>query len=225
MLIKLNYSEVRGARVKASKDGKSKSLIPLVVCDESNISDALVRFSLMGKPVPILYTGTPDILPHMVIDDSIVIIEREINEVDLSLSLDVAQIDSRVTIVYKLPDNFLNIKSVHDMCVKHENVRFVGGNLALIEGVRLGYVPLEDFTTKDLTKTPIVTNGVDGYIPMFEKQDFDTIEYTNKEKPVKIKTAPREKIEKIPKEPKEPKVKKEKVKKAPSLFAKYLWVA
>lgn len=216
MLVTIPFSELQGNKIKGLVNGKKITAVPLVNVTSAELSEVAL-YPERYKGVIFNYIGDMQQAQSLYVekkDFEIICIYNPttLEEVPQLLHY----VPNYMTCVIQLPQEFSDMRILKSYCSVHPNIRFVGGHLLQIEGVRIGYVD-NTFISKKSNGLSVVTNGLDGLYMVYDYTQIEELDFIKyKEKTAKVREPkppkekkPKEKVDK-PKTPKEPKPKKQK---------------
>lgn len=137
----------RGVSIKAKYNGKKQQVLLRLLCDETNVKEA-VDLARVSKNVAMLeYQGNDEYKALSLMRNTGVYIGRvfncgnNIDESELERLVD--DVPQCVTPIIYFPDDFSDLELVWKLAQKFPNVRFCGGKLFAIEGIKIGAVGLD----------------------------------------------------------------------------------
>lgn len=143
MILKIDYADMLGTGISVIKGKAKKKPDIIMVVNESNVADAIVKYGSMVKRF--LYTGVEygvlngldcsKLMVKVVVDSG----EENMEVIDAKLS---AVPD--VNVVLSFAEGYSNMHFIRDVCQRYSRVRVCGGHFCQLEGVRLGCVSKDD---------------------------------------------------------------------------------
>lgn len=179
-------SMYRGMNVTTKVGSKKHKVLFKIACDDLNLSSCINLAKESSNVVCLDYQGLDENEEYRGIKSSDLYILKQfhfgndINEDDVRRIVE--SLPTGVTPIIKLEDDFKDLKFVCDMCSLFPKLRFSGGNLFRVDGVRLGYVDsaiLDDLGIK-YTNDFYTTEVEDSVIATL---DADKLEFTVSTKP------------------------------------------
>lgn len=131
----------KGALTKYAN--KEQQVLFRVTVDDFNFEEALECYKNDANIVMLEYEGTDDYLENVskekcagvyitkCVDVGTDVMDKDIDKIMLS-------IPSCIVVVIRLPQEFNDMKFIKDMCDKYSNIRFCGGTIFRLDGVRVG---------------------------------------------------------------------------------------
>lgn len=155
--------------VKAGKF-KDESVVFTVSADASNISEVLETVRGSKNVVAVEYFGNPleqgnlkDLDLSSVYTYCIVNIGDIFTEDDVKLY---AGINPNLHIVFKVSDDFADLRKVWDYSNKYSNIRISGGDLINLKGINWGTIPYKVYQKKGISCKDTIS--VEDFIPATE---------------------------------------------------------
>lgn len=178
MILSLSYEDITGSAVRGEVNGKSVNFFMRVKVNESNIEEALTKLKGNKWVVAFDYVGDPEFLKTVDIGDSVVIITKEVEKLDMNVDFLLNGLDRRVRVVLKLPKTYTDMKSIYDYSRKYPNVRFCGGKFLRLEGCNIGCIGQSDvFRKVPDSKLSIVSEGCSCVFQNIHIDDLDVVEF------------------------------------------------
>ena len=127
--------------VSTKYNGKKQKVLFRVLCDDTNLKEAVKLAKSSSNVLSVVYQGiTNDFSEYDLNGVSLV---KEFNVGDNVSSSDIVDIldsvSDNITPVLLLPETFKDLQLIYNLCNQYDRIRFVGGKLFPINGVRLGY--------------------------------------------------------------------------------------
>lgn len=208
MLLKLDYNHALNTGAKGEVNGKKTNFFMVMNVDETNFEQAINRYGKTKGVVAFNFVGQPNFLqtsPLVGMSEKPVLFEQDVTQgVNLAgIQQVMMALPSTVRVVFKLSDEFKDMRFIHSESQKYPNIRFEGGHLVRLAGCKIGAIDPADIPKKiavsriDLTPSP-QNSAVMAYIHI---DDVDTIEfYQYKDVQPKAPRTPKVKTEKTPKD-------------------------
>lgn len=137
--------QFKGKVITAKFENKKYRVLLRVRCDDLTLLDAIELAKKSKNIVMLEYQGTGDSMQYSALTPNMVgnvyigrIVEFGNNISDEDIEGVLEDTPETVTPILKLPDDFSNLELVWKLCKKYEKVRFCGGCLFSIDGVRIG---------------------------------------------------------------------------------------
>ena len=150
--------QFKGCNLSTKYNGKKHKVYLRLVCDDLTLSDGLNLAKLCPSIVAIEYTGAEsnETFMNLGTDNSLYVYKlyehgNNITENDVKLILESTPVG--VTPVIHLPDTFVDLHFIYKMCKSYPRVRFCGGNLFCVDGVRLGCIGVDILDKLDIKYT------------------------------------------------------------------------
>ena len=146
--------EYRNKTVFAKVANKKQQIVFKINADASSFDEAVAESKANKNVAMIEFQGSADFLNEKELDDSNVYVGvihnvgSDITEEDIQNVL--SWFPSWVTVIFKLPEDYKDIYFLHKMCEKYSRVRFAGGVLFDIDGVRVGCVGFDTLRKMDV---------------------------------------------------------------------------
>lgn len=208
MLLKLNYNHALNTGAKGEVNGKKTNFFMVMNVDETNFEQAIDRFGKTKGVVAFNFVGNPSFLqtsPSIGISEKPILFEQDVSQgVDLvGIQQTMLALPQSIRVVFKLHEDFNDMRFVYSESQKYPNIRFEGGHLVRLAGCKIGAIDPNDIPKKiavnriDLTPSP--QNSA--VMPYIHIDDVDTIEfYQFKDAQTKTPRASKVKTPKTPKE-------------------------
>ena len=131
----------KGALTKYAN--KEQQVLFRVTIDDFNFDEAIECYKKDVNIVMLEYEGTDEYLKATTMDKCKGVYMTKSIDVGTDVTSDdidkiVSTYPSFLTLIIKLPQEFNDMKFIKDMCNKYSNIRFCGGTLFQLDGVRLG---------------------------------------------------------------------------------------
>lgn len=184
MLLKLNYDHALNTGAKGEVNGKKTNFFMVMNVDETNFEQAIDRYGKTKGVVAFNFVGNPTFLqtsPLIGLSEKPILFEQDVSQgVDLvGVQQTMLALPQTIRVVFKLNEDFKDMRFVHSESQKYPNIRFEGGNLVRLAGCKIGAIDPADIPKKiavsriDLTPSP-QNSAVMAYIHI---DDVDTIEF------------------------------------------------
>ena len=137
-------SQYKVGNISTKYNGKKHKVLFRVFCDDVNIKDAIQLSKESSNIVGIVYQGLSNDLSSLasLVSPNVNLLKEYNFGSNITLS-DVKgiveQTPSFITPIIILPESFTDLHLIYDLCSQCENVRFTGGKLFPVDGVRIGY--------------------------------------------------------------------------------------
>jgi hypothetical protein len=178
MFLRLKYEDATASAARGEINGKNVNFIMRVQVDELNIVEALAKFKGNKHVASFDYVGEPSFLKTIDIGNAIVIVSKDIEKLDMNVDFIMNDLDSRIRVVFKLPNDYTDMKAIYDYSAKYPNVRFCGGNLIRLEGCNIGCIGQADITKKiPDSRLSITSEGCACVMANIHIDDSDTVEF------------------------------------------------
>ena len=162
-----SLGQYKNGSVTTKYNNKKHKVYFELVCDEFNLKDCITFAKQNSSVLFVNYQGMSSNEDYLSLESSGVNIccvselGNNITEDDIEFVIN--ETPKGVVPIISLPETFTDLHLIYKLCKKYDKVRFVGGTLFPIEDVRLGYVPNEAFSIRDIKDNYI--NGYD-YSPL-----------------------------------------------------------
>lgn len=154
MVVKLKYSEMHGVLAVKQSNGELRKPNVILKVDSDNILDAIAKFESCVS----LFLYEDDIGTFLELrPDSkrVICIKLNFNP-DVDNTSILATIPRKYRVILALPENYSNMLILDEICREFQNVRFCGGKVCAIGGIRLGCLSDADDTKQ--SKNLVFTN-------------------------------------------------------------------
>ena len=174
MILRVPYENLESTGVKADVGGKTKSFLLQVQVDRNNIQEAIEKLDSVKSVIAFEYIDDSTEGLNVEVKTKPVLTIQSVTDLGIDFDFKVGQFPPTFRLVAELPIDFTDVRSVEDACKKHLNVRFVGGYLLRVEGVRLGVHSRTDIPKKiSSNRIPLLWEGVSSYMKMVSYEDLD----------------------------------------------------
>lgn len=178
MLVRIPYYQVENTALKGVSKGKTVNMFMIVQVDESNVIEAISNLGKSKGVAALEYDGDTAILADQDLTDVVILTTRPIDAVDMNLDFIRSQVDERVRIVFKLPDNYSDMKMISQYSQKYTNISFTGGHLLRLEGCKIGHIWQGDIPKKvNENHIPLVSQGNDSIMKIIPFEEVEGVEF------------------------------------------------
>ena len=184
-------------KVLSTKVGSKKYRVYLrVFGDETNIKDLIEMARFSRNIIMVDYQGSDMSEEYRGITKDLTCGCHVINIFNYGNNITIEDVESLskevpngVTAVINMPDDYTDLRFVWECCNKYPNIRFSGGNLFVIDGVRLGSIGI------DIYEKFSIKYSVDAYTGKYgvDVKDLDELELIVTDKPEKSSGSKKEK--------------------------------
>lgn len=174
MILRVPYDNLESTGIKAEIDGKQRSFLLQVQVNKTNIQEAISKLDSVKSVVAFEYTDESTDGLNVEVKTKPVLTIQPVSDLGIDFDFKVGQLPNSFRLVAELPMDYTDVRSVEDACTKHHNVRFVGGYLLRVEGVRLGLHSRSDIPKKIAsTRIPLIWDGVKSYMKLVSYSELD----------------------------------------------------
>lgn len=178
MLLKLKYDDVKASGARGEVNGKMMNFFMRVQVDELNLVEAMQKFKSNKWVVALDYTGEVGFLKTVEVLDKTIIVTKEVEKVDLNVDFIMSDIDNRVRVVFSLPENYSDMRTIYDYSQKYTNIRFDGGKFIKLDGCNVGAIGVDDIPKKIAdSRIAVVTRGSASVFEEVHIDDVDMVEF------------------------------------------------
>lgn len=183
----------KGMNLSTKYNNKKQKVYLKLNCDDLTLADCLELARLSKNIVMINYQGIDTNVTYLSLtEDSGIYIGKVIDFGNNITLEDIQRIENQVpkgvVPIINLPEDYNNLEFIWRASKKFPRVRFSGGNLFAIEGVKIGQVGV-DILSKFETKLDASVYSSDGRTDCVDVVDINTLEITVS---AKAEKAPRE---------------------------------
>ena len=173
------YEQYANANVKADIDGKGHKVLFEIVCDEVTVRECVSAAKQNSNILFVNYQGDITDTSYLNLNKLVTSGANvckcccygcNIDESDVERALQ--EVPDGVSPVIELPDEYSNLEFIWRMCKKYPRVRFIGGDLLGVDGVRLGYAGYSDSQVKSFRVSPENVESDNDYMGL----DFKNID-------------------------------------------------
>ena len=176
-------NEYRGKSLTTEFENKKHPLFFKLVCDDFTLEDALNLAKVSKNILMLDYRGTASSVVYQTMcKDSGVYVGRlvefgtDVTEKDIVNLLE-SEVPDGVTLIVRVPAEYNDLQFVHYICSKYNNVRFAGGQLFAINGVRLGAIGVDILAGSNIKFSAECYTMCDN-IDVIKEVEYGTLEIT-----------------------------------------------
>lgn len=178
MILKLKYEDVKSTGVRGEVNGKNVNFFMRVTVDELNIVEALQKLKANKWIVAFDFVGEPSFLSTIDLGERVVIVTKEIDVIDMNVDFVLNSIDSKIRVVFNLPKEYSNMKSIFEYSKKYPNIRFTGGKLLRLDGCNVGAITQAELFKKiPENRIPLVVEDTVDVYPTYHIDELDIVEF------------------------------------------------
>lgn len=184
----------KGMNLSAKYNNKKHKVYLKLDCDDYTLEDSINLARVSKNILMVNYQGleTNPAYLNLTQDNGIYIgriIDFGNNITEDDIQRLISGVPSGVTPIINLPEDYKDLHFIWSISKKYPKVRFCGGNLFAIDGVKVGAIGV-DILDKVEAKYDVEAYNLSGRLDALEDVDINTIEITATSKPDK---APKEK--------------------------------
>jgi len=168
-----------GKQLSAKVDNKKHQVFLKLTCNENDLERSIALARGSKNIVMVEYQGQLDSMVFQSIKTQGVyvgVVQDAGSDVDaMDINEFLADIPSGVTLIIRLPKGFCSLGRLWELSKQYSNVRFCGGLLFEVDGVRIGMVGpdiLDDFKGKH-DESSYMIDGMDDCVPDLDIFDLD----------------------------------------------------
>ena len=140
-------SAYRGMSIKGKYNGKKHQVYIRLVCDDSNLKECVDLARVSKNILMVEHQGQGDTKAYSLVRNTGVYIGKVFtcgNNFDASeLERIIEDVPDYITPIISFPDDFCDLELVWELSKIYPNVRFCGGKLFAIDGVKVGAVGID----------------------------------------------------------------------------------
>lgn len=176
MILKIAYKDVE--EDYAINSNNSTQMYMRISVNEEDIEEAVERFRDNPFVVGFDYRGKNiELLNKLDTHGKSVFVRIKHNEDVNSLSAFLNALPEFIKVVMTLPENYRDLRKLYEISNGHNNLRFCGGMLLRLPGLKIGCVQPEDISNKDVGFKGFVSSAKCSCIFNFIEYNNETREY------------------------------------------------
>jgi hypothetical protein len=180
----------KGMNLSTKYDNKKHKVYFKLVADDYSLQDAINLARVSKNILMINYIGLPSNAYYLSLTSNtgvyigrVIDFGNNITEEDILGAI--KDVPEGVVPIINLPEDFNNINFVWKMCQKYPRIRFCGGNLFAIDGVKIGMVGI-DTLDKQGIKYDFDSYAFNNKLDAFDEVDINTLDITASSKPERV---------------------------------------
>lgn len=178
MILKVPFEQVQNTAARGEVDGKKVNFFLRVGVTESNLEEALKKYTACKTIVGFDYEGSAEALYNLDLPANRIFVTKEVADLGPGIDFIVKAYPDVVRLILKVPDDFVDMRQVGQCCTRFANVRVDGGRLLRLPGVRIGAVDQDDFVKKvPESRVLLACEGDAGIMRSVDYLDVENLEF------------------------------------------------